>query len=93
MKHLMFEDFIEYVSANVLDDDTIALFSKVNTHIRECEECRNLVNAFQKIYDTLTTEGICDKNDRYFCDAFREKAEKENLLNEENNKYKNFKEY
>lgn len=54
MKHLSIEDIIEFVSAERLDDTFLELAEKVNGHIRECEECLELVSAIQAIYDEFT---------------------------------------
>lgn len=51
MEHLKIDDIIEFVSAEKVDDRFQTLFSTVTGHIRECDQCMELVNAFQMLYD------------------------------------------
>ena len=51
MKHLTVEDIAEFVSFTKLNSETLELAARVNTHIRECKECRELVRAHQIIHD------------------------------------------
>lgn len=51
MKHLTVEDIIDFVSFNELTAETLDLASKVNGHIRSCEECLKKVDAFQTVFD------------------------------------------
>lgn len=51
MEHLKIDDIIAFVSAEKLDQDFLELSMTVNGHIRECDECMELVNAFQLLYD------------------------------------------
>lgn len=53
MKHLTVEEMIEFVSFDTPDPRTLKLASRVNTHIRCCEECRKKVDAFQLLYDEM----------------------------------------
>lgn len=57
MKHLTVDEMIDFVSFNKLDSESLALASKVNAHIFECEICRKKVEAFQIIYDELVKMG------------------------------------
>ncbi len=58
MSHLDIDTIIEYVMINEINDETKALASKVCGHIKECEECRNLVDAYQCVYDGLVEEAV-----------------------------------
>lgn len=51
MEHLKFDDIIEFVSAGEIDDRFLTIFSSVSGHIRECDQCLELVNAIQMLYD------------------------------------------
>lgn len=53
MKHLTVDEIIDFVSIVRIDADSLALASKVNTHIKNCSECLRKVRAFQVIYDEL----------------------------------------
>ncbi len=53
MKHLSVEEIIKYVTASKLDSQTLDLLSDVNAHVRECEVCREKVQAFQTMSDQL----------------------------------------
>ena len=51
MNHLTFEEIVEYVSLKKLDERALLLSSKVDTHIRACEKCLELVRAVRSIHD------------------------------------------
>lgn len=51
MNHLTVDEIIEFVSSNDADQETLLLISRVNQHIRTCDECFKNVKAFQLIYD------------------------------------------
>lgn len=53
MNHLTFEEIAKYVSLKKLDEEAFALASKVDTHIRECDQCLELVRAVRTIHDEL----------------------------------------
>ncbi len=53
MKHLSFEEITKYVEANKPSEDTFKLVARVNNHIRECAECNEKVEAFEKVYSML----------------------------------------
>jgi anti-sigma factor RsiW len=57
MKHVTVDEMIGFVSMDTLDADSLALASKVNTHIRSCPHCRGTVRAFQAICDEMTALG------------------------------------
>ena len=52
-KHLSVEDMINFVSADGLGRDELALASRVTYHILRCARCREKVDAFQTVYDEL----------------------------------------
>lgn len=54
MNHLTVDEIIEFVSSNDLNDEAFLLINKVNEHIRECQECLELVQSFQMIYDEFS---------------------------------------
>lgn len=56
MSHLDIDTIIEYVMIDKINDETKALASKVGSHIRDCEECRELVNAYMCVYEGLVEE-------------------------------------
>ena len=57
MTHLTVEEIIEFVSFDTLSEDTMALSTKVNEHIRSCSTCLEKVSAFQMVYDELCRIG------------------------------------
>lgn len=56
----MVDEIIDFVSFHKLDDESLALATKVNAHIFECNTCRKKVEAFQLIYDELIRMGRKD---------------------------------
>lgn len=54
MNHLTVDEIIAFVSITEINPETMALLTSVNGHIRTCEKCRKLVNAFQLLYDNFT---------------------------------------
>ena len=57
MNHLTTTEIIDFVSINNLDADSMKLASRVNGHIRKCDECLKLVESFQEVYDELQCMG------------------------------------
>lgn len=57
MNHLTVDEIIAFVSFTQLNQETMALSVRVNGHIRKCEQCRKLVDAFQLLYDEFTKQG------------------------------------
>lgn len=57
MKHLAVDEFIDFVSMNRMDEQSMELASKVNTHIGECENCLRKLRAFQSVYDEMCKLG------------------------------------
>ena len=57
MKHLTIDEMIAFVSISELNTASLELASKVNTHIIECDLCRNKVRAFQEVFCGLGNEG------------------------------------
>lgn len=51
MSHLTFDEVVEYVSLSKLNEEALLLASKVDTHIRDCDECLELVRAVRAIYE------------------------------------------
>ncbi len=54
MNHLTIDQIIDFVSMDVLNEQTLALAACVNGHIRKCPKCLQLVRAFQMIYDEFS---------------------------------------
>ncbi len=54
MSHLSFEEVVEYVSLSKLNEESIALASKVDTHIRNCDECLKLVRSVRLIHEEFS---------------------------------------
>lgn len=57
MKHLTFDEILDFVSMNTISSDTLDLASRVNTHIRQCGECLEKVKAYQAVYDVVKSRG------------------------------------
>lgn len=53
MDHLTLDDVINFVSLTEINDESMKLISKVNDHIAQCSECREMVRSFQTVYDEL----------------------------------------
>lgn len=51
MQHLTIDQIIDFVSICKLDAASLELSCIVNEHIRECDRCLELVNAYQGVYD------------------------------------------
>lgn len=51
MNHLTTDEILQFVSFTTVDDESLRLASRVNSHILQCEECRNMVIEYQKHYD------------------------------------------
>lgn len=58
MTHLTVDEIIDFVSISKMDIGSMELASRVNTHIRGCDDCLKKVRAFQLIYDELTKVGV-----------------------------------
>lgn len=54
MKHLTVDEIIQFVSLTELNDEALALSVVVNSHIRRCKECLNLVRAFRLLYEEFS---------------------------------------
>ena len=61
MKHLGLEEIIDFVQLDKFDDGAKALISRVNLHIRECEECLELVKQIEDIYDDMVALGMVEE--------------------------------
>lgn len=60
MNHLDTNTIIDYVMINEINEETKKLASDVCSHIRECEECRETVNAYLNVYGNLIGESERD---------------------------------
>ncbi len=67
MNHLTFDEIIEYVSMSKLNEEALMLASKVDTHIRDCDECLELVRAVRAIYE----EFVRMKKEKSFTDFLK----------------------
>lgn len=56
MKHLDIDTIIEYVMIDEINEETKKLASDVCSHIKECKECRNVLNAYLSVYGKLIEE-------------------------------------
>ena len=59
MTHLTVDDIMEFVSLTELNSESLKLAATVNGHIRNCKECRELVNAYQTIHDEFLRLNSC----------------------------------
>ena len=57
MKHLTVDEFIDFVSMSRIDERSLLLASKVNTHIGECESCLRKLRAYQLVFDEMRRIG------------------------------------
>ncbi len=53
MTHLTLDEIIEYVSIDKLCEESLKLASKVDTHIRSCDECLEVVRALRSVHDSF----------------------------------------
>ena len=51
MNHLTLDEIIDFVSLTEINEESIQLMGKVNAHIAQCRECRELVRSYQLVYD------------------------------------------
>ena len=58
MNHLTLDEIIDFVSLTEINDETLQLLGKVNAHIAQCKECRELVRAYQLVYEEAIRMGI-----------------------------------
>lgn len=65
MNHLKVNEIIEFVSLNELNAETVEFCAYVNGHVRKCEECRQLVDAFQTVYDEFCRIGNSKNFEEY----------------------------
>jgi len=56
MNHLDINTIIDYVMINEINDETKKLASEVCSHIKECKECRETVNAYLDVFGKLIEE-------------------------------------
>ena len=70
MNHLKTNEIIEFVSLNSLNEETLEFCAYVNGHVRECEECRELVSAFQTVYDEFRRMGSSKNFEEYLNTRF-----------------------
>lgn len=56
MNHLTLDEIIDFVSLTEINEESIQLMGKVNAHIAQCRECRELVRSYQLIYDEVFSE-------------------------------------
>lgn len=48
---LDFDEILDFVSVKTLDEESLRVLTRVNTHIRGCDECLKLVNAVSTIHE------------------------------------------
>ncbi|MGN0114784.1 MAG: hypothetical protein ACI396_05615 [Acutalibacteraceae bacterium] len=70
MKHLTVEEIMDFVSFDKLDEKTVSLAKKVNSHIMNCAECRKKVAAFQEVYDEMLRIGKNARRENMIDDDF-----------------------
>jgi len=79
MNHLTVDEIIEFVSSSKLNDETVALSAKVNGHIRKCDKCMRLVNAFQLVHDEFVTIGATGGFENYLYNALKNRKDQSRL--------------
>ena len=81
MEHLTIDEILDFVSLTELNDESIKLAATVNGHIRECEKCLKLVDAFQLIYDEFERLNIKGNFKGFLSeDLLKEKKENNKLV-------------
>lgn len=83
MNHLTIDEIINFVSSSELNDEVVALSTRVNGHIRECDKCLKLVNAFQTVYDEFVTMSTTDDFKNYVHSALKKRKDEKLLGNDE----------
>jgi hypothetical protein len=51
MRHLTVEEIIDFVSIRQWSEESLALITRVNDHIRNCDACLKQVQAFRLIHE------------------------------------------
>ena len=54
MNHLTEKDYISFVSAAAYNESFVTLAKRIAEHIRQCDDCREQLEAYQTISDALT---------------------------------------
>ncbi|MBQ9945522.1 MAG: hypothetical protein IJO68_03255 [Clostridia bacterium] len=50
-EHLTIDEILDFVTMDNIDENTLSLIARVNSHILVCKECFELVNAIQLIQE------------------------------------------
>lgn len=58
MNHLTLDEIIDFVSLTEINEESMQLIGKVNTHLAQCRECRELVRSYQLVYDEVIGTAI-----------------------------------
>ncbi len=56
--HLTTDEILDYISLTECSQESLRKCAAVTEHIRECEKCLHLVQAFQEIYDAFEELGV-----------------------------------
>lgn len=56
--HLTFNEIMDFLSFETLDNNSLKLASTVNTHIARCQECFELVRSFQLLREEFEELGM-----------------------------------
>ncbi len=73
MNHLTEKDLISFVAAAEFNESFVELAKKISAHTRDCEDCREKLEAYQKLCDALT--GYPDEYPEAYADLPRVEAE------------------
>ena len=60
MNHLTLDEIIDFVSLTEINEESIQFMGKVNAHIAQCRECRELVRSYQLVYDEVVRTACRD---------------------------------
>lgn len=55
MEHLTIGEIVEFVTLKKLDENAIALAKKVNGHIRNCDNCLELLRGVRTLHEEITS--------------------------------------
>ncbi len=84
MDHLTIDEILEFVCADSLTPASIRLCAYVNGHIRKCDQCLQLVRAFQMLYDEFQSMQISGDFKRYALEALPRQLEAPQMYTQRN---------
>ena len=63
-RHLDFDDIVNFIYADKLNEDTEKLARRVNSHIIGCPECRDIYRAVHDLYELGFEGGVAKVSEK-----------------------------